>query len=450
MHATEIFASYAAKFHDQHLSTDVLHHAKRAVIDWYASLYPGLAANPLQQLEDTLAEDLDHGRASLGNGRASTARAAALFNGTAAHAAEVDDSFRDAMYHPGAATVAAALAAAQDTGANGLQFLRGVVLGYEVSTRIGVVMGRAHYKFWHSTGTVGTFGAAAASASLMALDETAFAHALATSATFAAGLQQAFRMDSMSKPLHAGRAAEAGVLAAQLARHGVTGSLDALDGDSGFGKAMSNGPDWSEVGATLGQDFHINRLTFKNHIGCGHTFAAIDGALALKLLHGIEAGDIERVQVATYRPALDIACYENPTTPNEARFSLRFVVARALAHGSVRLAAFEQAGVDDPTTRSLLRRVDVAVDPELDAAFPGQRAARVTITMRDGQQFEHLQPNRKGDPEEPLTDTELEGKYLELVSPVLGDQAAKSLLERIWGLESGSIPSFGPVQKSRS
>lgn len=446
MHATQTFASYAATFRDQPLSADVVHHAKRAVIDWYASLYPGLSANPLLQLEATLADDLDHGRAFLANGRASTARAAALFNGSAAHAAEVDDSFRDAMYHPGAATVAAALAAAQDTGRSGLQFLRGVVLGYEVSTRIGVVMGRAHYKFSHSTGTVGTFGAAAAAADLMALDETSFAHALATAATFAAGLQQAFRMDSMSKPLHAGRAAEAGVLAARLASHGVTGSLDALDGEGGFGKAMSNGPDWSQVGATLGRDFHITRLTFKNHIGCGHTFAAIDGALALKLRHAIEAGDIERVHVATYRPALDIACYQDPATPNEARFSLRFVVARALAHGSVRLAAFEQAGLDDPITRSLLKRVDVAVDPELDAAFPGQRAARITIVMRNGQRFEHLQPNRKGDPEEPLTDAELEGKYLELVSPVIGERAARSLLESIWGLESGPVPSFGPIQ----
>jgi 2-methylcitrate dehydratase PrpD len=279
MHATQVFARYATQFSRQPLSDEVLHHAKRAVIDWYASLFPGLATTPVRLLEDTLAEDLDRGRARLAQGRSATARAAALINGTAAHAAEVDDSFRDAMYHPGAATIAAALAAAHDSGAGGLQFLRGVVLGYEVSTRIGVVMGRPHYQFWHSTGTVGTFGAAAAAGGLLALDESAFAHALATAATLAAGLQQAFRMDAMGKPLHAGRAAEAGLLAAQLARRGLTGSLDVLEGDAGFGRAMSNGPDWSRVGATLGSDFHITRLTFKNHIGCGHTFAAIDGAL---------------------------------------------------------------------------------------------------------------------------------------------------------------------------
>lgn len=436
MHATQIFARYAAEFHREPLPPEVVHHAKRAVVDWYASLFPGLSAAPVRQLEETLAEDLDHGRAFLARGRSATARTAALINGTAAHAAEVDDSFRDAMYHPGAATIAAALATGQDVGASGLDFLRGVVLGYEVSTRIGVVMGRPHYEFWHSTGTVGSFGAAAASAGLMALDEAAFAHALATAATFAAGLQQAFRMDSMSKPLHAGRAAEAGVLAAQLASRGVTGSLDVLDGEAGFGRAMSNGPDWSEAGATLGQDFHIARLTFKNHIGCGHTFAAIDGALELKQRHALEASEIERVHVATYRPALDIACYTHPTTANEARFSLTYIVATALAHGSVRLSAYEPARLNDPMTHALMERISVAIDPELDAAFPGQRAARLVIETRDGRRLEHLQPNRKGDPEQALTDAELENKFLELASPVIGPDSAQSLLANIWALDS--------------
>jgi 2-methylcitrate dehydratase PrpD len=436
MHATEVFSHHAAEFREQPLPPEVLHHAKRAVIDWYASLFPGLATEPVRLLEATLADDLDRGRARLAQGRMATARAAALINGTAAHAAEVDDSFRDAMYHPGAATIAAALAASHDAGATGLQFLRAVVLGYEVSTRIGVVMGRPHYKFWHSTGTVGTFGAAAAAGGLLGLDEVAFAHALATAATFAAGLQQAFRMDSMSKPLHAGRAAEAGLLAAQLAARGLTGSLDVLDGDAGLGRAMSDGPDWSRIGSTLGTDFHITRLTFKNHIGCGHTFAAIDGALELQRQHGIEAADIQRVHVATYQPALDIACYQRPTTANEARFSLSYVVASALAHGSVRLAAFEPARLEDPLTRDLMERLTVAVDPEIDAAFPGQRAARIEILMRDGRRLTHLQPNRKGDPEHPLSDAELEGKLIELASPVIGAAEAHTLLERLWHLDT--------------
>jgi 2-methylcitrate dehydratase PrpD len=163
-------------------------------------------------------------------------------------------------------------------------------------------MGRKHYEYWHNTGTIGCFGAASAASELLRLDAKRFAHALATVATFAAGLQQAFRMDSMSKPLHAGRAAEAGVTAALAASEGVIGSLDVLEGEAGFGRAMGYGrgagPDWDRALATLGEDFNIGRMTVKNHACCGHAFAAIDGALALKTKMRLEAGEIARVRVA--------------------------------------------------------------------------------------------------------------------------------------------------------
>jgi len=437
---TQVFARFAHETSRTSLPADVIHHAQRAVIDWYASLYPGLAMPAIQVLEATLAEDLGRGNARLALGRAATPRAAALINGTAAHAAEVDDSFRDAMYHPGAATIAAALAAVQATNATGVDFLRAVVLGYEVSTRIGVVMGRPHYKFWHNTGTMGGFGAAAAAACALRLDEEAFAHALALAGTFTAGLQQAFRTEAMAKPLHAGRAAEAGVLAAQLAARGMRTSLDVLEGESGLGQAMSNGPDWSQVGATLGTDFHITRLTFKNHIGCGHTFAAIDGVLALQQRHGFSHNDIESMHLGVYRPTLDIAPHVDPQNADQARFSLHYMVASALVHGSVRLSAFEPSRLNDPATRALMQRITKALDPEVDAGFPGRRAARVAITLRDGRQLSHLQPDRKGDPELPLSDTDLEGKLLELAAPVIGEPEAHGLLARIWALPTN--PSF--------
>jgi len=435
MLATEVFARYAAQFCDEPLSDDVLHHAKRAVVDWYASLYPGLDAPVVQALELVLADDLDRGAARLALGRAAAPRAAALIQGTAAHAAEVDDSFRDAMYHPGAATIAAALAAAQSVGANGLAFLRGVVLGYEVSTRIGVAMGRAHYKYWHNTGTMGSFGAAAAAGALLGLDEVAFAHALAMAGTFTAGLQQAFRSEAMAKPLHAGRAAEAGLLAAQLAARGVRSSLDILDGEGGLGQAMSTGPDWSHVGATLGQDFHITRLTFKNHIGCGHNFPSVDGALELRRQHGFTHEDIDRIHLGVYQATLDIAPHVNPKSADQARFSLHYMVASALVHGSVRLSAFSEERLNDPATRALMQRVTKALDPEIDASFPGRRAARVDVTLRDGRRFTHFQPDRKGDPELPLSDAELGDKLIELASPVIGDDSARALLGRLWALD---------------
>ena len=438
MTVVERYAAFALAFRAQAVPAEVAHHAKRAVIDWYAALLPGAVVAPAILLETALAEDLDRGSASLALGRKATARAAALINASAAHTVEVDDIYREAIYHPGAPTIAAALAAAQDCGASGEAFLRAVITGYEISTRIGAAMGRAHYRYWHNTGTIGSFGAAAAAAEVYGLDAKRYAHALATVATFAAGLQQAFRMDSMSKPLHAGHAAEAGLLAALAARAGVTGSLDVIEGDAGLGKAMSNGPDWEQATATLGKEFHITRMTFKNHACCGHTFAAIDGALALQKTLGVKAADIERVHVGTYKPALDVAGYERPTTPAEARFSLKYVVATALTHGSVRLAAFEPAGLADAATRATMEKIELAVDAELDAAFPGKRAARVTMTTGDGRRAEHLQPTRKGDPDLPLSDQELGEKFIELAAPVLGGAAAEALLARLWSLDGAS------------
>jgi 2-methylcitrate dehydratase PrpD len=435
VHVVERFAEFAIAFRARPIPAEVLHHAKRAVIDWHAALLPGAMVAPATLLERALAENLDRGGARLALGRKATARTAALINATAAHTMEVDDIYRDAIYHPGAPTIAAALAVAQDSGASGEAFLRGVIAGYEISTRIGAAMGRAHYRYWHNTGTIGSFGGAAAAAAICGLDAKRYAHALATVATFAAGLQQAFRMDSMSKPLHAGHAAEAGLLAALAAREGVTGSLDVLEGEAGFGRAMSDGPDWHAATATLGTDFQITRMTFKNHACCGHTFAAIDGALELQRALGVKAADIARVHVGTYRPALEVAGHEHPATAAEARFSLRYVVATALTHGSVRLAAFEPARRGDPATRALMARIDLSVDPELDAAFPRQRAARIAIETRDGRRGEHLQATRKGDPDMPLSDRELEEKFLELAAPVQGEAAARALVARLWTLE---------------
>jgi 2-methylcitrate dehydratase PrpD len=413
MYLAERFADWALLFRNQELPGEVVHHARRAVIDWHAALYPGLVAPPVTLMKKAFA------------GEAESPRLKALLEGTAAHTVEVDDIFRDGIYHPGAPTIAAANAFSDQL------LLRPVVVGYEISTRIGAAMGRAHYKHWHNTGTIGCFGAAAAAAEALELDRKQFANALATVATFAAGLQQAFRLDSMSKPLHAGRAAEAGVAAALMAREGVTGSLDAMEG---FGAAMGDNPDWEPGLATLGKDFHVTRMTFKNHACCGHTFAAIDGALELKKRMQVEPGDIEAVEVATYKAGVEVAHYENPRTPAEGRFSLKYVVATALTHGSVRLAAFEPQRLRDPSTVEVMKRIRTSVDPELDAAFPRKRAARVAIRAK-GRREEWLQPTRVGDPEMPLSDRMLEDKYFELVKPVLGEPKARELLARLWALE---------------
>jgi 2-methylcitrate dehydratase PrpD len=436
----ESLSAYGARDAVADLPDEVLHYAKRAVLDWLSALYPGTRVSPCRELLAAHAEELGHGRSSLpGNGVTAFPATAAWINGSASHAVEFDDIFRDAVYHPGCPVVAAALALAEHQRATGRQLLNAVVVGYEISTRIGAAMQPSHYRYFHTTGTVGSLGAAAAAAALAAPGRSGpMGHAIATAATMAAGLQQAFRSDAMSKALHAGHAAAVGVRAGQGAAHGVTGVPDILEGSVGFGAALAQNPRWDTVLDGLGERYNITRMTQKNHGCCGHTFAAIDAALAMRD-GGLRPERIRAIEVATYRAALDVAGNPDPATAFEAKFSLPYVVAHALRHGSVRLAAFLPQALDDADTRALMRKVSVAEDPELTRGFPSMRAARVAIVTDDGARHEHFAPYRKGDPEAPLSDAELNDKFDELAGPVLGMDRARQLRATVWELESRDV-----------
>jgi 2-methylcitrate dehydratase PrpD len=431
----ERIADYALGERASALPQDVIHHAKRAAVDWFAAALPGGLEAPATLLAAMLAEE-GGGRALLyPSGARAPLRGAALVNAAAAHTIEFDDIFRDGIFHPGAPTIAAALAAAQCRGADGMRLLRAIVVGYEVSTRIAAALAPAHYRFWHTTGTIGTFGAASAVATILDLPRAPFMHALATAGTLAAGLQQAFRSDSMSKPLHAGHAAEAGALAALAASRGLTGALDILEGEAGMGVAMGDAPDWDAAFDDLGRRYNIARITVKNHGCCGHTFAAIDGALALREAHALTADRVARLRIGTYRTAIEVAGNTRVATAFEVKFSLPYTVATALVHGSVRRDAFVPARLADPVVQDLMQRIELVVDPECDAAFPHRRAAVVEIETTDGRRLEHRQPTRKGDPEAPLSDAELEDKFRELAAPAIGTAAAGKLMAALWSLE---------------
>jgi len=431
----QTIADYAVREQTSKLLPGVIHHAKRAVIDWYAALLPGSIVTPAILMEDAFAEDLDRGRARLATGRRATLRAAALINGAASHSVEFDDIYRDAGYHPGSPVISAALAAAQASGASGEKFLRGVIVGYEISTRLGEAIMPSHYKYWHTTGTVGSFGAAAAAATILGANREQFMHALATVGSFASGLQQAFRSQAMTKPLHGGHAADAGCWAAMAAMKGVTGALDMIEGEVGFGNAMSVNPDWSKATKGLGRDYHIVHVTFKNHGCCGHTFPSIDGVLHLQKEHKFTHRDVKHIRLATYKAGLDIINNANPEGEYQAKFSIQYTVAHALVHGSVRLNAFLPERLNDADVRATIKKIEPVADPELSKGYPGQRAAQVEIELNDGRKFAHFQPYRKGDPELPLTDEELNDKFAELAAPVLGNAAAAALLQQLWNTE---------------
>ncbi|MDP6602854.1 MAG: MmgE/PrpD family protein [Rhodospirillales bacterium] len=444
------FAEFVASAPTMRLAPAVAHAARRCVIDWFACAIPGGVVAPATLLAEALVAESVGGRAMLvPSGRKQSVRNAALINGAASHTLEFDDIYRDAVFHPGVVVIPPALAAAQGAQANGERFLRAVVAGYEVANRIGAAVTPAHYEYWHTTGTVGTFGAAAAAASVFGLDADQAADALANAGTFAAGLQQAFRSDSMSKPLHAGRAAETGVLVAKAAAKGVTGAHDILEGARGFAAAMVGEVDWEAALRDLGVDFSIVRTTQKNHSACGHSHAAIDGALELVQRHGIETGDIAAVRVGTYAKGLEVTANRDPKTAFEAKFSLTYCVAAGLLTGRVRLDAFTPERLRDAGLRALMNRIETYVDAEADARFPHGRGAVVEIETVDGKRVQGEALTRKGDPDNPLSDAEIEDKYRELVTPVIGAERAESLLALLWridGLEDVSALPFGEAQ----
>ena len=451
----EAFADYATREAVAVIPEPARHHAKRAIVDWHAALFAGATHAPTAIMVRALADELDRGEARIFSGRRASIRAAALINATASHAAEVDDVFREAVYHPGSPTISAALAVGQARGCTGEQLLRAVIVGYEIATRIGALILKAHYRYWHTTGTVGCLGAAAAAGVVLGLGRREIMNALATAATSAAGLQQAFRSDSMSKPLHAGRAADVGVMSALGAAEGLVGAIDVIEGPAGFGAAMAGSPDWRGALIGLGTDYNITKITVKNHCCCGQAFAAIDAVLAVRADYDFDPADIERVDLVTYSTALEVAGSDRATTPAEARFSIPYVVAWALRYGSVRLGAFDDEALKNDAVRALMRRVYCLASADYDARFPGQRCAKATITLKDGRALSHEQTTRKGDPDAPLTDAELDAKYRELVIPVIGEASAQRLLDASWAVdcldrvdELGHAPCIGTFARS--
>jgi 2-methylcitrate dehydratase PrpD len=432
------YAVFATGMRRADLPAEAMHHAKRCVIDWFAATLPGGQEAPATLMTQALAEDIGRGAATLlPSGRPATARTAALINGAASHTVEFDDIFRDGLYHPGSPVISAALAAAEQAGASGQTLLRGVISGYEVSNRIAAAMVPAHYDWWHTTATVGFFGATAAASTILNLTEAQAAHAVGTAGTMAAGLQQAFRADAMSKPIHAGRAAEGGLLAAMLAAKGVTGALDILEGERGFGNAMSADVDWQAATAGLGSDFTITRVTQKNHAACGHLHAAIDAVLALREAHHLTPASVVRIDVGSYQKTKEICGNAAPKTPYEAKFSTHYCAALALRTGrSLRTRDFTADLIADPDLRRVMARVSVEVDEGCQAAFPGARSARVEIETEDGRILNHFAPTRQGDPDSPLSDDDIADKFRDLAVPVIGARGAARLLERLWSLET--------------
>lgn len=438
-------AHAAADWQTRPLTPEIEHHARRAVLDWFAALMPGCAEGPALLLAPTLAAGRGMGRAvSYVDGAAGAPRHAALLNGVASHTAEFDDIYRDGGYHPGSPTISAALAVAQDIGASQERFLRAVIGGFEAGCRIAAALQPSHYRNWHITGTVGTLAAAVATAMLKGGGGETIAQAIAIATSFAGGHQENLQGQGVTKPLHAGHAAEAGVLAGLAAAAGVTGSLDSLHAAHGYAAATSDGiGDWAAGLEGLGDWTPIARMTFKNHGCCGHIFPALDGLRALQRQHGFTHADVTAIHVRGYGPTKSICDRMEVASARDARFSLQYCAGALLVLGGVRLAAFTPQALADPAIRALMPRVTVEADPRIAALYPRRRQARLRVALTDGRVLEHHQETRKGDPDDPLSDAELIEKFDELAATVLDAPARAALKAAI--LRPGPLPGVLPV-----
>lgn len=362
---------------------------------------------------------------------------AALANGAAAHALDYDDMCFVSMAHPSAPLVAAALAAGELAGASGAALLDAYVVGFEVEGAMGRAMNPRHYaQGWHCTSTIGTLGAAAAAARLLRLSEEATGHALAIAASQAAGLKENF--GTMTKPLHAGMAAKAGVLAALLARRGLTASPRALDGPQGYLVAM--GAQSRDLGPALGElgrrwELLETGITVKLYPSCAGTHPSLDALLDLRRRHGLDLDLIEAVEIDVDEVTPTVLLYERPASGLEGKFSLQFCAAAALVFGRVGIDTFEDGPLRDDRVQRLMPRVTMRVDPEIGRGRPSLTQARVTVRLRDGRTVSARADGARGYPDRPAGAAELDGKFASCATRVLDDETARRALNDLRALE---------------
>lgn len=405
-------AAFVAQTAADALPDDVVAKARRHVLDTLGAALAGTCAAETRSARALTGTVAQGGATLWGTRHAAGARDAAFVNGIAAHALELDDS--GGCDHSGAVVLPAVLAALSCAGrpVTGRECVMAIVLGYDVGRRVLEAAGgyAAHNGAgWHSTLSCGVFGAAAASARVLGLDAARTRDALGHAASFAGGLWSFIHDGSQTKRLHAGRAAEGGVLAALLAREGVSGPARVFDdvwgGFFSTFAAQSHAPDALTDG--LGTHWKLMRCSIKPHASCRSAHAAVDAALQLANGRTFDAGDIERVVVRASAFVMRMCGGCDLTTLSSAQMSLPYAVAAALAFGDTGIGVYRAAQRSDPRVTALLARIALEVDPALgDLDEP-----TVILHGTDGRQASCHVPIALGDPRNPLPDAALLAKY---------------------------------------
>lgn len=382
--------------------------------------------------------------AVLGSALRAPLQMAAWANGVAGHAMDYDDtqlatdpqSVYGLLTHPTVPTLAAALAAAEGTGAGGAALLDSYIIGVEVACRIADAIDPRHYRDgFHSTATMGGFGAAAAAARLYGCDLDQTRRAFGLTASMSAGLRENF--GTMTKPFHAGRAAENGLFAVLLAKRGWTAAANILEAKRGFYSAAAGRFDASKISGTLGRPYFFASpgISIKPYPSGSLSHPAQDVLLDLVRTHDLRPEQIARIDVGTNSHVPNALIHTRPTTALEGKFSLQFQMAIGVIDRAAGLAQFVDAKVTDPRTRALMERVSVHVDPEIEALGYNEMRMTVDITLKDGRRLDGRADAAKGHPRKPMSRADLTEKFMDCAALVMPADQAATALAHVWDIQ---------------
>jgi 2-methylcitrate dehydratase PrpD len=365
---------------------------------------------------------------------------AALANGTIAHALDYDDVNSTSVAHPSVSLLPAILAVGEERGASGREVIEAYITGYEVEDRLGLCLNPDHYELgWHTTGTLGTFGAMAGVSKILGLDEEQIQTAFGIAASVMGGTRKNF--GTMTKPLHAGTSAKNGIIAASLAKKGFTANREIMDGSMGVVALFSPGKnvDSSKMAAMLGHPFAIvDPGTFvKAYPCCGAANAAIDALLHLVRSEGLSKENVKKVECGVFYRIPHVMIYSRPKNGLEAKFSLEYCLAAGILDGRLCLEQFTDESVNAPAVQEVLEKITVYVHDELSTRESlGNRFGEVTIQTNDGRLLKKRIYIPLGSPQNPLSDAQLEEKFRDCTKSVLAGDDINRVIRLIYDLEN--------------
>lgn len=395
------------------LPGDVRRAADRAMLDTVGAIIAGTAHDTVKAV--AAAYPTGQGTATVCTGAMADAEFAALINGTAAHAWDIDDTSYTGIMHGSAVILPAVIAVAEELGASATQVRQAFVAGSEVAYTLADICSHGHYfRGWWSTATFGLVGATAAAGRLHALDETAMTHAIGLAAASASGGKAVFGTDG--KPFLAGEAARRAVSFARAAKAGVTGPEDGFEGGRGFFALLNSGQSDPGQIQTLGRRWRLTDpgLLFKSSPVCSAAHATIEQMSELMRQSGSTAAQIAQVRVEVPELVHVSLVYPEPKTPQQAQFSLPYAIACAALFGRVRFEDLQRNAVNAEQKRCLMAKVRTMIAEDLptnDMRAHFHESARVTLELNDGRIFEGFCGSAYGMPENPMDDSDLVAKF---------------------------------------